>query len=78
MEFQFDAQREIYDDFPKVTCLGCNSGACKNPKLLGLHIHKYSKTRYKIWARASPSFQFKWVLISDSETMSKTIIEKMK
>ena len=70
-QFQSDAQRESYDDFPQVTCLGCNSRACKSSKCLGLYLRKYSETRSEIQAQASSRFQRKWVLISESEPSYK-------
>ena len=33
--------RGCYENFPKVTYLGCNSGSYKNPKCLGSYIRKY-------------------------------------
>ena len=70
-KFQFDAQRESYDDFPKVTYLGCNSGVCRNPNYLELYHQKYSEPRSEIWARDSPKLSLTWVLISNFETLYK-------
>ena len=41
-KFQSDAQREIYDDFPQVSCLECNLGACKKANFLRSYLYKYS------------------------------------
>ena len=76
MQFQSDSQRESYDDFPKFTCLGCNSGVCKNPKCLGLYLQKYNKPRFAIQSLASTSLLLKWVLIPESETLNKNNYSK--
>ena len=68
MKFQFVAPRESYDDFPKVTCLGCNSGVCKNPNFLISYIRKYSDTTAEIWTPDLELILLKWVLSLDSET----------
>ena len=72
MKFQYDAQRESYDNFHKVTYLKFNLGACRNPKCLGLYLRKYNKPRAEIQARASRGFWLKWVLIAEFEILQKT------
>lgn len=67
-KFQSDAQRERYDDFPKVTYLERNLGVCKNPNFFILYLQTYSDTRSEIQTLASPRFRLKWVLISESKT----------
>ena len=71
MKFQSDAYRDSYDNFPKVTCLGCNSRVCKNPNFLRSYIRKYSETSCEVWAWASPKLRLKWVLILESEPSQK-------
>ena len=70
-KFKLDAKREIYEKFPKVTYLGCNLGACRNPKYLGLYLRKYREPKSKIWAQASPELRLKQVLILESKTSQK-------
>jgi len=57
--------------------LGCNSGACKNPKCLGPYLWKYSETRSKIWDRASSQFRFKWVSFSLLKICREKFIAKI-
>jgi len=67
MKFQSDAQRECYDDFPKVIYLGCNVGDYENPNILGSSIRKYRTKWSEIRSQGSSGFSIKWVLILCSE-----------
>ena len=70
-EFQFDAQRESYDDFPQVTCLECNSGVCKKTNFLRSYLRKYSEKRSEIRTQDLARCLLKWVFFSTSETSQK-------
>jgi len=60
-KFQSDAQREIYDDFPHITCLECNLGVCKKTNFLGSYLRTYSTKSSEIQTQGSVLFQLKWV-----------------
>jgi len=70
-KFQFDLQRESYDDFPQVTCLECNSGLCKKTNFLRSYLRKYSAKRSEIQSQGSAQFLLKWVFFVTSETSQK-------
>ena len=72
MKFQSDAQRESYDDFPKVNYLECNLGVCKKTNLLISYLCKCSAKSSKIWTWGSLWCLIKWVLLLASETSQKT------
>ena len=61
-EFQSDAQRESYDNGPKVTSFRWNLGAYKNPNFHISYLRKYCEPRSEIFTQRSSGLLRKWVL----------------
>lgn len=76
-KFESNPQRESYVNFPNVTYLTWNSGACKNPNFLRTYLRKYRELRSEILSQGSSRFQLKWVLILASKASQKKVIAKM-
>ena len=76
-KFQSDPQREIYDDFPQVTCFECNSGVCKNTNFLRSYLRKYRAKSSEIRTQASAKFLLKWIFLRLLKRYRKNVIAKI-
>ena len=67
IEFQYDSQREIYDDFPKSPISDEIWEPKKKPNFHRSYLRKYCEPRSKIVTRSSSGFRFHVIKISASK-----------
>lgn len=67
MKFKYDVRRGIYENFPKVTYLRRNYGACNNPNVFGPYLRKHSEPKSENFTPISSGFHLLVITISTFE-----------